>query len=104
MGFIRNVHEQIRILPPSGIRKLYTPLFIFGLKHGTNLSCFDSLVNLRSMIHNYDVRSFGEINTPLIVSIWSTFSVLHRKIRSWNHLDQNVKNNSDISVFKSAIK
>ena len=92
--------SELRILPASKLRELYTLLFIFRLHQCTNLSCFDSLVNLRSMIHNYDTRSSGEINIPLIVSTRLTFSVLHRGIRSWNNLGQTFKNYSDFSFFQ----
>ena len=53
-----------------------TLLFIIRLHQGANLSCFDSIVNLRFMIHNYDTQSSGDINIPLIVSTRWTFSVL----------------------------
>ena len=110
---VRNVYKRIRIIPASGLWELYILLFIFRLivsglierlYQGTNLSCFDSLVNLRSMIHNYDARSSGEIRIPLTVSTRSTFSLLHRGIRSYNNLDQSLKNYGDISFFKSEIK
>ena len=55
VGF-RNTYERIRILPASGLRELYALLLIFGLKHGTSLSCFGSLLNLRSMIQDYGTR------------------------------------------------
>ena len=101
---VRNVYERVKILPASGLRELYTLLFIFRIQRGINLPCFDSLANLRSSVHDYDTRSSVEINIPLVVSARSMFSLLHRGIRSWNHLDQNIKNIGDISSFKIVIK